>query len=840
MERRAKPAAGKAGTAPAAAGRPPPAENSTVLRLERRLAEALEQQAATNEILRVIRGSRTDVQPVFDAIATSALRLCDAPFSSVFRFDGEQIHVAALANLTPEGTAAFLATYPTPPGRGGATQRAIFTRRVVHIPDIRADPEYVFHEAAQRASFRSALSVPMLRDGEAIGTITVYRDVARPFPDTQIELLKTFAQQAVIAIENVRVFTELEARNRDLTVALDQQTATSEILRVISSSQTDVQPVFDTIVRNAVRLCGADYSIAARFDGELLHPLAHHGFSPEALAMSVREFPMRPSRRNMLGRAALARAVDNLPDMLADPDYSREFALAGGWRSGLAVPMLRDGALIGAIAVARTGVGAFPDHLVTLLQTFADQAVIAVENVRLFRELQDRNSALSEALEQQTATSEILRVISSSPTDVQPVFDTIAQRAGKLCDAEVAVVSRFDGKLIELAAIHGLVPEGVKIIRTLYPMKLGAQTVTARVIRGAAAVHIPDVLAEEGYEVKDFARAAHYRSGLGVPIVRNRQVIGSIFVGREKPGLFADAQVQLLETFADQAVIAIENVRLFTELEARNRDLTIALDRQTATSEILRAISSSPTDVQPVFDIIGECAERLCDAEISVVAAVDGGWIRQVALHGASPSGHGADRPPLSDARRCPDRDGAHRQQRGRGSRPRRAGRSGLRGEGRGIGRRIPRLPWRADVPRGAGHRVDLRRAHDPRALQRLAGRAAEDLRRPGRDRDRERAAVQRAGGADHAADAVGGRAEGAGRGRTGRQLDAGAGDGAPDHRLPRDPARRHGRRRHLRVRRGARGSSTCTRRTGCRTSSSTRCGPRRFGRAKARWGSWR
>jgi len=284
MERRAKPAAGKAGTAPAAAGRPPPAEDSAVRRLDPRLAEALEQQAATNEILRVIRSSRTDVQPVFDAIATSALRLCDAEFSGVFRFDGERIHVAALANLTPEGTAAFLGTYPTPPGRGGATQRAILTRGVIHIPDIREDPEYVFHEAARRANFRSALSVPMLRDGDAIGTITVYRDVARPFPDTQIELLKTFAEQAVIAIENVRVFTELQARNRDLTEALEQQTATSEILRVISRSPTDVQPVFDTIAAAALKLCGASSVNVYMVEGDQVHIAALVNVNPAGAA----------------------------------------------------------------------------------------------------------------------------------------------------------------------------------------------------------------------------------------------------------------------------------------------------------------------------------------------------------------------------------------------------------------------------------------------------------------------------------------------------------------------------------------------------------------------------
>ena len=619
MERRAKPAAGKAGTAPAAAGRPPPAEDSAVRRLDPRLAEALEQQAATNEILRVIRSSRTDVQPVFDAIATSALRLCDAEFSGVFRFDGERIHVAALANLTPEGTAAFLGTYPTPPGRGGATQRAILTRGVVHIPDIGADPEYVFHDAARRANFRSALSVPMLRDGDAIGTITVYRDVARPFPDTQIELLKTFAEQAVIAIENVRVFTELQARNRDLTEALEQQTATSEILRVISRSPTDVQPVFDTIAAAALKLCGASSVNVYMVEGDQVHIAALVNVNPAGAAAVRRTYPRPIGRDNAGSRAVLTRAVVAIPDVLADPEYGvTATALTAGFRSVLAVPLMREECPIGSIAVGRAEPGPFPDNQIALLQTFADQAVIAIENVRLFRELESRNRDLTEALEQQTATSDILRAISSSPTDVQPVFDIIGESAERLCDAEISVVSRIDGELIQLVALHGVSPEGMASIRRHFPMRLDARTVTARTVRGRAVVHVDDALADPDYAAKDAALAGGYHACLGVPMFREGQVIGSIFVARTTPGLFTNSQVELLKTFADQAVIAVENVRLFNELQARTTQLTRSVGELKALGEVGQAVSST-LELETVLQTIVSRATQL--------AGMDGGAI---------------------------------------------------------------------------------------------------------------------------------------------------------------------------------------------------------------------
>ena len=590
----------------------------------RDLTETLEQQTATSEILRVISSSPTDVQPVFETIAANALRLCDAQFSAIFRYDGELIHIGAFQNLDPEGAIAFRTAYPCRPSRGGTTQRAILTGHIVHMPDIRLDPEYVYQDVAKAADYRSVLSVPMLRDGQPIGTITVYRDVARPFPDTQIELLKTFADQAVIAIENVRLFSELEVRNRDLTTALDQRTATGKILRVISSSPTNVQPVFDAIVRSAVQLCGAQHSLIFEFDGEMLKPMAGHAILPEFNDYWM-QHPMRPGRGSISGLATLERKTIHVPDVLAMPGYEHlEAQTLQSYRTVLAVPMLRGETVIGVIVTWKARVDPFTDKEVELVETFADQAVIAVENVRLFNELEARNRDLTEALEQQTATSEILRVISQSQTDVQPVFDAIAASARRLCDGTHGAVLTYDGSLINLAALDQFNPEGAESLRRAFPLAPSRASSATRAILYREVVNISDVLEDEEYVLTPAAQASGYRSVVSVPMLREGSPTGVITVTRAAPGSFPDKQVALLQTFADQAVIAIENVRLFKALEERNRDLTEALEQQTATSDILRVISQSQTDVQPVFDTIAKAALELCSAKGANVFTFDG------------------------------------------------------------------------------------------------------------------------------------------------------------------------------------------------------------------------
>ncbi|MGI8894230.1 MAG: GAF domain-containing protein [Casimicrobiaceae bacterium] len=577
MELSGKPAKARAEGAAGVSSKSLPDETVRCRDLEKRLADALEQQIATSEILRVISGSRDDAQPVFDTLAANALRLCDARFSAVYSYDGELIHIAAFHNLNPEGAAAFRTAYPCPPSRGGSTQRAILTRSTVHIPDTRMDPEYVYQDVAQTADYRSVLSVPMLRDGRAIGAISVFRDAPEPFPDIQIELLKTFAEQAVIAIENVRLFTELGARNRALAEALEQQTATSQILRVISTSRTDVQPVFDAIVESAVRLCGADHSLAARFDGELLHPLAYHGFSAEALEITARTFPMRPSPENLLGRATLTRAVVNLHDMLADPEYSRDFALAGGWRSGIGVPMFRDGVLIGAIAVSRTAPGAFSEQLVALLQTFADQAVIAIENVRLFTELEARTTELTRSVGELKALGEVGQAVSST-LDLETVLSTIVSRATQLAGMDGGALWEYDeaGEQFYLHTAYRLPDELVEALRAT-PTRKGEGALGRLAVTGEP-VQIRDIVDDTVYQSRiraDLIRLG-YRSLLAVPLMRDDHLLGGLVVNRNSAGAFGPQVIELMTTFATQSALAIQNARLFREIEDKSRQIATA------------------------------------------------------------------------------------------------------------------------------------------------------------------------------------------------------------------------------------------------------------------------
>jgi two-component system NtrC family sensor kinase len=524
MRRRAK-----LGKAKVKAKRPrvrksPKHEESRVRDLEKRLTEAVKQQTATADILGVISRSSTDVQPVFDTIAMSAVSLCDGAFGSVFRFDGELVTLGAQYDtLEEQERTAWRSLFPMRPDHGTVFGKAILTRSVVHVADIGEDRR--FPEIQRAYGYRSALVVPMLREGVVIGAIGLFRQEPKPFSDSQVLLLQTFANQAVIAIENVRLFTELEARNAEQTDTLARQMATGEVLRAISRAQTDAQPVFDIIATSARRLCGANYGQVQLYDGELIRLAALDNVDPEGAEAIRRAYPLRVGDGNLGGRVIGRRAVVQIPDLLEDGAYQYKSTWeASGLRSLLGVPMLRGGEPIGAIAVGRPETGLFLEKQVELLQTFADQAVIAIENVRLFKELEGRNRDL-------TATSEILQVISRSPTDIQPVLETVAANALRLCDAKFSLICRFDGELIHLAALHNLAPEGATAIRNAFPMPPGRGSASARAILTRSIVHIPDVREDPEYVLRDVAQTVEHRNALSVPLLRDGDPIGVITVG---------------------------------------------------------------------------------------------------------------------------------------------------------------------------------------------------------------------------------------------------------------------------------------------------------------------
>jgi len=410
------------------------------------------------------------------------------------------------------------------------------------------------------------------------------------------------------------------ALQRSLSESLEQQTATSEILRVISRSPTDVQPVFDAIVQSASSLCEADFSAVVRFEDGLLHLAGTSNVSSVEIEAYQSLFPRPPRRDFIMGRAFLDGRPVHVEDVLLDPDYDPHrlevLQRAATFRTYLGIPIVRNGIPIGAIGCGRYEVRPFTDAQVELVKTFADQAVIAIENVRLFNETK-------EALEQQTATSEILRVISNSPTDVQPVFDAIAESSVRLCEARFSAIYRYDGALVHFAAHHRFTPEALAHVQSRFPMPLGGSSVVTEAIQRRSTLHYADVQDAQVPEgSRTNAAVLGNRNFLVVPMLREDSVAGAIVVGRSEPGYFSDKQVQLLQTFADQAVIAIENVRLFKELQARTAELTQSVEQLTALGQVSRAVTST-LDVEAVLDTVVSRARQLAGADGCLIYEYD-------------------------------------------------------------------------------------------------------------------------------------------------------------------------------------------------------------------------
>jgi GAF domain-containing protein/CheY-like chemotaxis protein len=506
----------------------------------------------------------------------------------VFRYDGEFLRVVASHNVPPEFL-RWVEQHPVAPGRHSAGARTILERRTIQVLDAKADPDYTYG-ATQVDPFRTVLSVPMLRGDELVGSLLTYRHEVRPFSESQIALLDTFADQAAIAIENTRLFEAVQVRTKELTESLEYQTATSEVLEVISKSPNDVQPVLDTIASIAQRLCHAEHAFVLRREEQGYRLVASNDAVPDWVS-AIKAKPLPVDRQSLTGRVALARRIVHVEDLQADPDYSLRPTLQHGVRSELGVPLLRDGEVIGVIIVGRTEVKPFTERQIALIETFADQAVIAIENARLFEAEQTRTRELQQSLEYQTATSDVLSVISRSPNDVQAVLDTIAQTAQRLCGAEFAVVNRRENGHYRAVAAHDASSSLVSQLKAT-PIEPNRGTVTGRVAMERRTVHIDDLQADPEYALKPSLQH-DVRTVFGVPLMREGEVIGVIIVGRTEVEPFTGRQIALIETFADQAVIAIENARLFEAEQARTKELAQSIADLKALGEVSRTVNTS-------------------------------------------------------------------------------------------------------------------------------------------------------------------------------------------------------------------------------------------------------
>ncbi len=604
--------------------------DSTLNELKRKLAEARAerdearaQQTATGDVLRAISRSTFDLQSVLDALSETAARLCEAELAFMTRRDGSVYRFVTAVGSTPKTksdairlkeTALDRQTFAA--GRGSITGRVLAEGRTVQIPDLTADPEYTVGELESIGKIRTLLSVPLMRDEEVIGTMSFGRQRVEPFTERQIALVNTFAAQAVIAIENARLLNETRERTAELQQSLEYQTATSDVLQVISRSTFDLHPVLQMLVETAARLCETDMAFLLRREGDTYRSGAAVGFSEEYKEY-LATHPLPITRGSTTGRVALEKRIIHIPDCMADPEYTHTQSVElAGQRTSLGVPLLREGEVIGVIVLARRRVEPFTEKQIELVSTFADQAVIAMENARLLGDLRDRTDDLQQSLEYQTAISDVLKVISGSGFELAPVFQTVVSTAVRLCRADQATIYRLVDGEYRWAADHSLAPDYERIERNVR-IRPGTGTLVGRVASICDTVQILDAWTDPLYEVKDDARVGGVHTMLGVPLLRDGLPIGVIGLARRRIENYNEREIALVRTFADQAVIAIENARLITETRE-------ALEQQTATAEVLGVINSSPGDLAPVFEAMLTKALHLCEATFGILWNYDG------------------------------------------------------------------------------------------------------------------------------------------------------------------------------------------------------------------------
>jgi two-component system, NtrC family, sensor kinase len=541
-------------------------EENTQLLAE--LREALDRQTATADVLKLISRSTFDLQPVLDTLVEAAARLCSAEQGIIWRRDGDVFSAAGSYGHSEEARSFLTESHPGP-GRGTLVGRTLLEGRAVHILDARQDPEYTWSEAVERVGFRTMLGVPLLREGMPIGAFSLYRHKVRPFSDKQIDLVATFADQAVIAIENVRLLTETRE-------ALERETAMAEVLRVINSSPGDLAPVFNAILKNAHRLCAVTQGGLLLYDGGRFRAVATQGLSAafaDRLRQGYSPGPKHPSWRLLEG----ARFVQ-IPDLAGhdDPMAYAAFEISGV-RTALFIPLRNDKTLLGQIVASRQEVKPFGEKEIALLEGFAAQAVIAIENARLFGELRERQAELARSVDDLTATGDVLKIISRSSVDLETVLDTLVDTVARLCRADQASMLRRHDDMFHLVASRGFSQEAEEFTLA-HPFAPGRGSMSGRVELERRAVHIPDILQDPEYTAREFQKLAGCRTMLGIPLLREETLVGILVLLRTRVDPFTNREIDLATTFANQAMIAIENARLFDELRERQAELRVTFD----------------------------------------------------------------------------------------------------------------------------------------------------------------------------------------------------------------------------------------------------------------------